>query len=76
VGTEAALDAGSAHEASRPRSAAVAAAGTWILQPHHILDEFQGSGGRALAEGPFLDVLRFVQVWRSELITHIFRDSD
>jgi hypothetical protein len=39
--------------------------GKGILQPHHILDaldEVQGSGGRALAEGPFLDVLRSAQV--------------
>ncbi|ONL97874.1 sucrose synthase2 [Zea mays] len=38
--------------------------GKGILQPHHILDaldEVQGSGGRALAEGPFLDVLRSAQ---------------
>lgn len=38
--------------------------GTCILQPHHILDaldEVQSSGGRALAEGPFLDVLRSAQ---------------
>ncbi|KAJ1297207.1 hypothetical protein BS78_01G360100 [Paspalum vaginatum] len=38
--------------------------GKGILQPHHILDaldEVQGSGGCALAEGPFLDVLRSAQ---------------
>uniref|UniRef100_A0A0D9VTU5 Sucrose synthase n=1 Tax=Leersia perrieri TaxID=77586 RepID=A0A0D9VTU5_9ORYZ len=38
--------------------------GKGILQPHHILDaldEVQGSGGRALVEGPFLDVLRSAQ---------------
>ncbi|PUZ41176.1 hypothetical protein GQ55_9G483200 [Panicum hallii var. hallii] len=38
--------------------------GKGILQPHHILDaldEVQGSGGGALAEGPFLDVLRSAQ---------------
>nr|CAB3495999.1 unnamed protein product [Digitaria exilis]CAB3500876.1 unnamed protein product [Digitaria exilis] len=38
--------------------------GKCILQPHHILDaldEVQGSGGGALAEGPFLDVLRSAQ---------------
>ena len=41
--------------------------GKGILQPHHILDaldEVQGSGGGALAEGPFLDVLRSAQVRR------------
>lgn len=39
--------------------------GKCILQPHHILDELdevQSSGARALAEGPFLDVLRSAQV--------------
>jgi sucrose synthase len=38
--------------------------GKGILQPHHILDaldEVQSSGGRALVEGPFLDVLRSAQ---------------
>ena len=41
--------------------------GKGILQPHHILDaldEVQGSEVRALAEGPFLDVLRSTQVRR------------
>ena len=41
--------------------------GKGILQQHHILDaldEVQGSGGGALAEGPFLDVLRSAQVRR------------
>jgi hypothetical protein len=41
--------------------------GKGILQPHHILDaldEVHGSGGGALAEGPFLDVLRSAQVRR------------
>lgn len=42
--------------------------GKGILQPHHILDaldEVQSSGGRALVEGPFLDVLRSAQVRRA-----------
>lgn len=49
--------------------------GKCILQPHHILDaldEVQCSGGGALAEGPFLDVLRSAQVRRRASLTLAF----